>query len=112
MFPIIARDMALVKMLTLRFLYGMIGVMNVKGLTMRLRLRVGAVMRERGVSVAELAKSADIATNTARALYRGVNERVDLVVLGRVAAALGARPIELFEEVEESGHLSPEMAVA
>lgn len=67
---------------------------------MRLRLRVGAVMRERGVSIADLAKAADIAPNTARALYRGVNDRVDLVVLGKVAAALGVRPIELLEEAE------------
>jgi transcriptional regulator with XRE-family HTH domain len=68
---------------------------------MRLRLRVGATMRERKMSIAELAKAADIAPNTARALYRGVNERVDLVVLSKVAAALGVRPIELFEETEE-----------
>lgn len=68
---------------------------------MRLRLRVGATMRERGMSIADLAKAADIAPNTARALYRGVNERVDLVVLSKVAAALGVRPIELFEETEE-----------
>lgn len=75
---------------------------------MRLKLRVGAVMRERDVSVAELAGKAGIATNTARALYRGVNDRVDLVVLSKVANALGVRPMELFEEVENGpGPLRP-----
>lgn len=67
---------------------------------MRLRLRVGDVMRERGLTVAQLAAMAGVAPNTARALSRGVNERVDFVVLGKVARALGVRPLELLEEVE------------
>lgn len=67
---------------------------------MYLKLRVGAVMRERKMTVQELAKAADIAQNTARALSRGVNERVDFAVLNKVAKALGVRPLELLEEVE------------
>jgi len=75
---------------------------------MYLRLRVGAVMRERGVTVAELAEKADIAVNTARALARGVNERADFAVLNKVAKALGVRPLELLEEVEtEPGNRKP-----
>lgn len=68
---------------------------------MRLKLRVGALMKERGMSVAELAEKAGIATNTARALQRGVNTRLDVEVLSRVAAALGVRPLEIFEETDE-----------
>lgn len=75
---------------------------------MYLRLRVGSIMRERGLTVAQLAELADIAPNTARALSRGINERVDFVVLGKVARALGVRPLELLEEVEgEPGKRKP-----
>ena len=67
---------------------------------MQLKLRIGVLMKERNMKVADLARDADIAINTARALSRGVNERVDLAVLERVAKVLGVRPLELFEEVE------------
>jgi DNA-binding Xre family transcriptional regulator len=67
---------------------------------MRLKLRVGALMKERSMSVRDLSDKTGLATNTARALFRGVNTRVDLDVLEKVAKALGVRPIELFEEVE------------
>lgn len=80
---------------------------------MYIRLRVGTLMRERGMTVPQLAEQAGIAINTARSLYRGVNERVDFVVLERVAKALGVRPLELFEEVEgERGHGLPELLAA
>jgi transcriptional regulator with XRE-family HTH domain len=80
---------------------------------MQLKLRVGALMKERQLTVNQLAELANIAPNTARALYRGVNERVDLAVLERVAKALGVRPLELFEEVEgERGNRVPSFAVA
>lgn len=68
---------------------------------MRLKLRVGTLMKERGLTVAELAKKAEVAPNTARALQRGVNTRLDLDVLTRIAAALGVRPMEIFEETDE-----------
>lgn len=67
---------------------------------MRLRLKIGALARERNMSEHDLWKSTGLARNTVRALMRGVNTRVDLVVLEKIAAALGVRPIELFEEVE------------
>ncbi len=76
---------------------------------MRLKLRVGTLMKERGMSVADLAREADVATNTARALQRGVNTRLDLDVLSRIAKALGVRPLELLEETDEP--LGPRMPV-
>ena len=77
---------------------------------MQLKLRIGVLMKERNIKVADLAKDADIAINTARALSRGVNERVDLAVLERVARVLGVRPLELFEEVEgERGNRAPRL---
>lgn len=68
---------------------------------MRLKLRVGTLMRERDMSVADLAERAGVATNTARALSRGVNTRLDLDVLTKIARALNVRPMELFEETDE-----------
>jgi transcriptional regulator with XRE-family HTH domain len=66
----------------------------------RLRLRIGEVLQERGVSTRDLADKAGIAVATARALALGENERVDMPVIDRVAAALNVRPLELFKEVE------------
>ena len=69
---------------------------------MRLRLRVGKLMREKGVSIKELSERADIAQNTARGFYHNITARVDLPVLDRVARALGVQPIDLFEQTEEA----------
>lgn len=78
---------------------------------MYIKLRIGALMKARGISISQLAKQADIAPNTARALSRGINERVDLAVLERVAKVLGVRPLELFEESEgERGNRAPSFA--
>lgn len=67
---------------------------------MYLKLRIGALMNERQMTEAELAKRAKIARNTVRSLRRGVNTRVDLEVLEKIATALAVRPMELFEETE------------
>lgn len=66
-----------------------------------MKLKVGALMKERNMTVAQLADKADVAVNTARSLQRGVNTRLDVDVLTRIAAALEVRPLELFEETEE-----------
>ena len=80
---------------------------------MRLRLRVGDIMRERGMAPPQLAHDAGIALNTARSLYHGGNERVDFSVLVRVGRALGVRPLDLIEEVEDApGKLIPELRQA
>jgi putative transcriptional regulator len=68
---------------------------------MRLRLRIGDLMREEGISIKELAEKADIAPNTARGFYHGITIRVDLPLLDRVAQALGVPPLELFEQVPD-----------
>ena len=68
---------------------------------MRLRLRVGKLMKEKGVSIKELADRADIAPNTARGLYYGITNRIDLPILDRVAKVLEVSQLELFELTEE-----------
>lgn len=80
---------------------------------MRLKFRVGALMKEKGISEGELAERAGLARNTVRALMRGVNTRVDLIVLERIAAALGVRPLELLEETDEPrGQWEPALMAA
>lgn len=80
---------------------------------MRMRWRVRELMDARGLSVTELAEKADITPNTARALWRGVTERVDFTTLIKVARALGVRPMELLEEEEtESGPFLPVLTAA
>jgi transcriptional regulator with XRE-family HTH domain len=58
-------------------------------------------MDEKGVSINELAERANIATNTARTLYHGINTRVDLPLIARIANALGVPPKDLLEEYDE-----------
>jgi transcriptional regulator with XRE-family HTH domain len=70
---------------------------------MKVRLRVGEVMKARGMTIQELAEQADIAYNTARGMFHGITTRIDLPVLERVAQALGVPPLELLEEYEEEG---------
>jgi transcriptional regulator with XRE-family HTH domain len=68
---------------------------------MRIRLRVGKLMKEKGVSIKELAEQANIAPNTARGLYYGITTRIDLPILDRVAKVLGVSQLELFELTNE-----------
>ena len=67
---------------------------------MYLKLRVGKLMREKTISEKELAEAAGVARNTVRSLARNANTRVDFEVLEKIAAVLGVRPMELFEETE------------
>lgn len=68
---------------------------------MRIRLRVGRLMKQKGVSIKELAERAEIAPNTARGLYYGITNRIDLPILDRVAKVLEVSQLELFELTEE-----------
>lgn len=68
---------------------------------MRIKSKLGAVMREKGIKEGELAEKAKVRRNTVRALARDANTRIDLVVIEKIAAALGMRPLELLEETEE-----------
>lgn len=80
---------------------------------MYLKLRVGALMREKNISEGEMAKRADLARNTVRSLMRGAVSRVDFESLEKIAAVLGVRPLELFEETEEKpGRWVPALATA
>ena len=58
--------------------------------------RVKEVMDRQSITVRDLAKRADIAYNTANALYRGYQTRIDLPILDRVCEVLGVQPGDLF----------------
>lgn len=80
---------------------------------MYLKLKVGALMRDRNISEKEMSERADLARNTVRALMRGAVARVDLETLEKIAGVLQVRPLELFEETEEKpGRLVPAGAPA
>jgi DNA-binding Xre family transcriptional regulator len=83
----------------------------------RVRLRLGAVLRQQGIKETELARRANISPNTARALARrGGQRRIDLNVLEAIARVLDVRPMELLEEYEieeiEEERLTPALAMA
>lgn len=67
---------------------------------MRIRSRLAALMREKDIKEGALAEKAGVRRNTVRSMARDANTRVDLIVVEKIAAALGVRPMELFEETE------------
>lgn len=80
---------------------------------MYLKLRVGELMRQQGISEKDMHDRTGLARNTVRALMRGAVARVDLDTLERVAAVLNVPPLQLFEEVSEKpGPFVPALATA
>jgi putative transcriptional regulator len=78
---------------------------------MYLKLRVGALMHERGISEKEMHERTKLARNTVRALMRGAITRVDLETLEKIASVLQVRPLELFEETaDKPGRSVPALA--
>lgn len=67
---------------------------------MFIRSRLGRLMKDKGVTEADLSKQAGVARNTVRALARNASTRVDFETLEKIARALGVRPLELLEETE------------
>ncbi len=63
---------------------------------MPIRMRIGEVAREHGMTIKALAERAGVAYNTAHALFTGRATRIDLDTLDRVCAALQAEPGDLF----------------
>lgn len=80
---------------------------------MRVKSKLGAVMREKNIKEGELAEKAGVRRNTVRGLMRDANTRIDLIVVEKIAAALGVRPMELFEETDDPrGPRVPRLATA
>ena len=66
-----------------------------------LRLRVKEVAKEKGFSQGKLARAADMATNTLRAIYRDPYREVTTTTINKLAKALNVPVTELIEDVTD-----------
>lgn len=64
-----------------------------------IRLKVKEVAEEKKMSMRKLAKTADIAYNTLRTIYKDPYRQVTTSTLDRLATALGVDASELIESV-------------
>ena len=74
---------------------------------MAVRLRVKEVAREKGIGMGKLQRSADVAYNTIKRMYRDPYYITTTETLGKIARALGVAPGELLEEVPDDVHHAP-----
>lgn len=72
---------------------------------MPVRVRIGELARQQGLTIKALAARAGVAYNTAHALYTGRATRIDLDTLDRMCAALQVEPRDVFvrQVAHESG---------
>jgi len=68
------------------------------------RLRVGKLLREKGLTTYWLAKAANIPETTAYRLARGAVKRVDVRLVDRLCAALNCQVADLFERIPDRPH--------
>ena len=68
---------------------------------MVVRLRIKEVAREKGVGMGKLQRTADVAYNTVKRMFRDPYYITTTETLGKVARALGVPPGTLIEEVPE-----------
>ena len=66
-----------------------------------LRLRVKEVAKEKGFGQGKLARAADMATNTLRAIYRDPYREVSTTTINKLARALEVPVTDLIEDVSE-----------
>lgn len=74
---------------------------------MAVRLRIKEVAREKGIGMGKLHRSADVAYNTVKRMYRDPYYITTTETLGKIARALGVSPGELIEEVPNDVHKKP-----
>jgi len=68
---------------------------------MVVRLRVKEVAQEKGVGIGKLQRSADVAYNTVKRMFKDPYYITTTETLGKIARALGVPPGELIEEVPD-----------
>jgi DNA-binding Xre family transcriptional regulator len=66
---------------------------------MAVRLRVREVAMEKGIGMGKLQRTADVAYNTVKRMFRDPYYITTTETLGKIARALGVPPGELIEEV-------------
>lgn len=67
-----------------------------------LRLRIGEILEERKINVAEFARGANISRATALSLKRGVTTRMDIPTLDKVCEYLKLTPSDLFDDSKKN----------
>jgi putative transcriptional regulator len=70
-------------------------------MTGTVRLRVSELLKERGMTAADLAKKAGLNHNTALALVRDAYDRIGKDTIAKVCDALEVTPGELFDYQKE-----------
>ncbi len=71
---------------------------------MAVRLRVREVAMEKGIGMGKLQRTADVAYNTVKRMFRDPYYITTTETLGKIARALGVPPGELIEEVPDQAH--------
>lgn len=66
---------------------------------MAVRLRVREIAKEKGIGMGKLQRTADVAYNTVKRMFRDPYYITTTETLGKIARALGVPPGELIEEV-------------
>ena len=69
-----------------------------------IRLKVKEVAAAKGISMRKLSKSADIAYNTLRTIYKDPYRKVTTFTLDKLAKALGVDASELIESVPDDAN--------
>ncbi|HEY0602941.1 MAG TPA: helix-turn-helix transcriptional regulator [Herpetosiphonaceae bacterium] len=79
---------------------------------MPIKLQIGELAREQGLTIKALAERAGVAYNTAHTLYTGRATRIDLDTLDRMCDALQVKPGDIFVRytVQEHGSHQPQPA--
>lgn len=73
---------------------------------MAVRLRVREVAMEKGIGMGKLQRTADVAYNTVKRMFRDPYYITTTETLGKIARALGVPPGELIEEVSDQKRLA------
>ena len=68
---------------------------------MAVRLRVKEIAREKCIGMGKLQRSADVAYNTVKRMFKDPYYITTTETLGKIARALGFPPGELIEEVSD-----------
>jgi putative transcriptional regulator len=77
---------------------------------MPIRIHVGELAKQRGLTIKALAERAGVAYNTAHALYTARATRIDLDTLDRMCVVLGVEPGDLLIRHEEQVPTRPDRA--
>ncbi len=66
-----------------------------------IRLRIKEIAKERGMTMASLARHADIDIRTLRRIYREPTAEVSTYTIDKLARALNVSPVDLIEVIKD-----------